>query len=126
MGLRLYTVHRGPGTPAEDAALVKEGFCWPALLLGPIWAAYRGLWLWAAAWIALALVIGLLGEAAPKADPYLGLLALALKLLFAAEANDLRRRELEHRGWREVGVVAGADRDTAARRFIDLAAIGAG
>ena len=125
MAMRLYTVHLGRAAAVEEAVLVREGFCWPALLLGPAWALWRGLWLWAAAWIAVALVLGVAGEAWPRASGHLGLLLLALHVLFAAEANDLRRRALGRRGWREAGVVGGPDRDTAARRYLDLTSIGA-
>ncbi len=124
MALRLYSVHLGRGDAPEDAVLVKEGFCWPALLFGPFWAFYHRLWLWGVAWIAVATVIGLAEEALPAAAGYLGFATIALELLFAAEANDLRRVDLARRGWREVEVVGGTDDDTAARRFLDLQAIG--
>ena len=124
MGLRVYSVHLGRGDAPEDAVLVKEGFCWPALVFGPFWAFYHRLWLWGLAWIAAALTIGLAQEALPSIAGYLGLAIFALELLFAAEANDLRRGDLARRGWREVEVVGGTDDDTAARRFLDLQAIG--
>jgi len=124
MGLRLYSVHLGLGDAAEDAVLVKEGFCWPALLFGPFWAFYHRLWLWGLAWIAVVVAISAIQEALPATAPYLGFATIALELLFAAEANDLRRRDLARRGWREVEVVGGTDGDTAARRFLDLQAIG--
>ncbi len=124
MGLRLYSVHLGRGDAPEDAVLVKEGFCWPALLFGPVWAFYRRLWLWGLAWIAAALVLGMAAEALPSAAAYVSFAGLALAVLFAAEANDLRRAYLARRGWREVEVVGGTDDDTAARRFLDLQAIG--
>jgi hypothetical protein len=124
MALRLYSVHLGRGDAPEDAVLVKEGFCWPALFFGPFWAFYHRLWLWGLAWIAVALVLGMAGEALPSAAAYLSFASFALALLFAAEANDLRRRDLARRGWREVEVVGGTDDDTAARRFLDLQAIG--
>lgn len=124
MSLRLYSVHLGRGDAPEDAVLVKEGFCWPALFFGPFWAFYHRLWLWGFAWIAAAFAIALAEEALPAIAGYLAFASLALELLFAAEANDLRRRDLARRGFREVEVVGGTDDDTAARRFLDLQAIG--
>ncbi len=124
MALRLYSVHLGRGDAPEDAVLVKEGFCWPALLFGPFWAFYHRLWLWGLAWIAAAAGLGLVQDTLPAAAACAGLATVALELLFAAEANDLRRADLARRGWREVEVVGGTDDDTAARRFIDLQAIG--
>jgi len=125
MGLRLYSVHLGRGDLIQDAVLVKEGFCWPALFLGPIWALYHRLWFWALVWIGVAVGLALTGEMLPATGAYIGTAGLALKILYAAEANDLRRAALERRGWREVETVGGPDSDTAARRFIDLSAISA-
>lgn len=123
--MRLYTVHVPPRGAAADAVLVKEGFCWPALFFGPFWAVWRGMWAWAAGWIAVVACLGLVEAAWPGGADVLGVIELAGMALFAAEANELRRRRLARLGLREAGVVGGPDPDTAARRFIDLAAIGA-
>jgi hypothetical protein len=45
--------------------------------------------------------------------------ALLLALLIGFEAGTLRRFALGRRGWNNVGVVVGDDRDTAERRFFD-------
>lgn len=124
--MRLYTVHQNPDPlSGNDLVFVKEGFCWPALFFGPFWAAFRGLWFWAVVWLLVAAGLALTKEAWPSAGPYVGMIGLALKLLFATEANDLRRRKLDRQGLPEVGVVGGPDHDTAARRYADLAAIAA-
>ena len=41
----LYTLHERPVTGGEDrdVVLVKEGFCWPAFALPPLWGLYRRL-----------------------------------------------------------------------------------
>ncbi len=109
----------------DDAVLVKEGFCWPALFFGPIWALWHGLWLWAALWAGVAGVFGGLQALMPGAQEVLSVLELAVAVLIAAEGNDIRRRKLARQGLPEIGIVGGADQDSAARRFVDLAAIGA-
>ena len=44
---------------------------------------------------------------------------LLLALLIGFEAGTLRRFTLGRRGWSNLGVVVGDDRDTAERRFFD-------
>ena len=46
-----------------------------------------------------------------------GWLSLALVVLFAFEANDLRRAALERRGYRQMGTAVGAGRDDAELAF---------
>ena len=122
--MRIYTVHVPPSGAVGEAELVKEGFCWPALVLGPIWAAWHGLWLWALGLLAVTAGLSLLGELWPSADALTSIFGLAVGVLFAGEANDLRRRQLVRRGWRHVGVVGGPGIESAHRRFIDLSALG--
>ncbi|MGQ0676811.1 MAG: DUF2628 domain-containing protein [Rhodospirillales bacterium] len=124
--MRVYTVHLKPEGEAGAAVLVKEGFAWPALFLGPLWSLYRRLWLASVLWIAVLALLAFAARAAPGMAFAFAAAWLAFAVLFAAEANDARRRALGRRGWREAGVVGGAGRDAAARRFADLAAIGRG
>ena len=121
--MRVYTVHQGPAEGPEQAVLVKEGFCWPALFLGPIWAAWYGLWLWAALLLAAQALLFALGEWWPRGADLLAVVEMAIAVLFAAEANEFRRHALAPRGRRQTGVVGGADLDTAHRRLVDLSAI---
>jgi hypothetical protein len=46
-----------------------------------------------------------------------GWLGLALVVLFAFEANDLRRAALERRGYRQMGIAIGSGRDDAELAF---------
>ncbi|MBI3453427.1 MAG: DUF2628 domain-containing protein [Rhodospirillales bacterium] len=115
----VYTVHIRPLSDAadKDAALVKEGFCWPAFFLAVPWALWHGMWV--AALIALALE-GALGVAA--AWLHVGLateitLGVALAFILGAEANDWRRRSLAGRGFVEAGVIAAPGLLEAERRF---------
>ncbi len=108
--MRFYTVHLKGGRLDGHAELVPDGFCWPALLLGPLWPAVRGLWreaaLVAGAWGA----VGLLALALPQAG---GWAALLLWLLGGFEGHWLARRALRRRGYREAAVIAGHGRDEA-------------
>ncbi|MSO64674.1 MAG: DUF2628 domain-containing protein [Alphaproteobacteria bacterium] len=115
--MRVYSVHQSPDPLAdEQIVLVKEGFCWPALLLPLIWPLVRGLWPVALGVVLVNVVLVVL--ALPELiTTAIGIAAL---VLYAAEANDLRRWMLRWRGWREVGVVTGRQRDEAERRFFSV------
>ena len=119
--MRFYTVHEkvGPAGPDADAdvVLVKEGFCWPALFFGLIWALYQRLWL-----VALSVFLLLAGTGVTQilfrggewyAVP--GMVVLALVL--GAEGNNLRRHFLEGKGYAFTTVVVGRDRSEAEMRL---------
>ena len=115
--MRAYTIHAPPGDDSapERFAFVKDGVCWPALFVPILWILWRRLWLtlvWYIVWLlALAWVDRLAGEGAAT------VLALLGALFFAFEANDIRRRSLRRRGWRDIGASSGADLDEAEIRF---------
>jgi hypothetical protein len=131
--MRLYTVHLPvhlmptAGMPATDTAeqavLVKEGFCWPALFVPLLWTLWHRMWWEALALLVFALAVGALDRLAGGALP--ALLGVALQLWFGLQGNDLRRWALARQGWPEVAVVGGNTRDAATRRYFDLATIGA-
>ena len=113
--MRIHTIHRRyPGLLQEpELRAVKEGFCWPALLFGPVWAAWRGHWLLAAGLLALAVAAALL-----PGPVWLTLPAqLFLWLLVGFEGNDLARWSLARRGFATVGAAAGRSRATAMAAF---------
>jgi hypothetical protein len=121
--MRFYTVHLPRGAPPAEAVLVKEGFCWPALFLAPIWSLWHGLVRMTCVWLVAMAALGVAMALLPAFVDSLSVLGWAIFVLFGAEGNDARRRALAREGWREVAVVGGSERDAAARRFIDLALI---
>ena len=114
--MRIYTIHRRRRGVLEepDIRVVKEGFCWPGLVFGPLWAAWRGYW---------AVAAGLLAAgAAAAALP--GALWLSLPLLLLAalvtgfEGNDLARWSLGRRGFVPAALSAGRNAADAEARFL--------
>jgi len=113
------------GDPAADAdrvVLVREGFSWAALIVPALWLLWHRLWLVLAGW--LVVVVAVESAAVAVGDPLPTIAAVALAVLFAFEANALRRWTLQRRGYRFVGVVAGAGRDECERRFFATWLIG--
>jgi hypothetical protein len=118
--MTIYTVHAPPpgskraGDPTRFA-FVKEGFCWPALFFPGLWILVRRLWLVLLGFLAVSLAIGKLGESFGR--PLSGAVFFLALLLFAIEANGLRRWTLERNGWRLIGVAEGGRLREAERRF---------
>jgi len=118
--MSIYTVLSPPpqaGDIAPDPSslvFVKEGFCWPALFLPEIWLIFRRMW--------LVLVIDLLviiaaGAVADRACAAVGLILVLGRLLFALEANGLRRWTYYRHAYRLIGVVEGRRLWEAELRF---------
>ncbi|MEA2741125.1 MAG: hypothetical protein QOH05_4432 [Acetobacteraceae bacterium] len=96
-----------------EPVLVREGFSWGALILGPFWlAAHRA---WIAAAISLA---GYILVAALAPWPLLSILTVGLAVILGLTGNDLRRWALEHRGYLLVHVLAARGWDEAWLRLL--------
>ncbi len=128
-----YTVHEpneASGTLAKRAdaiVFIKDGFAWGAFLFPVLWLLYHRMWLVLAGFITfIAVLRGLLWVAGLN-EEVLGLALAGLSILFAFQANDLRRWALARKGYWLVGPVSGANRAACEARFFDawLAAQGA-
>lgn len=118
--MRYFTVYERPGGgPADEAfQFVKEGFSWPAAILAPLWLIYEQLWLVLAGYLVLSAAIGALVQAAGMSELSTQLVLTAYGLVFAFEANNLRRWTLERNGNRLVAVVTSRNLREAEHKFI--------
>ena len=95
--MRSYTVQRPPYP--GSAVVLPEGFCWWALLFGPVWFLWHGLWFSAILLVllhmAMAAVTGYFG--APEAIS--GIASLALSILVGFNARDWWRLMLTRQGF---------------------------
>jgi hypothetical protein len=99
--------------PGAEPVLVREGFAWGAVYLGPLWlAAHRA---WIAAGISLAAYV-LIAVLVPRPVRDVLLLALAYGLGFIG--NDLRRWALENRGYLVQHVLAARGEEEALGRLL--------
>ena len=121
MAMPLYTVFAPPVKPGETApdpvrfVFVKDGFCWPALFIPELWLLFRRMWLVFVVYLAASLAISIVGTKVGGSLPYV---ALALMhLLFALEANALRRWKLSGLGYDFVGVAEGKRAEAELRFF---------
>jgi hypothetical protein len=121
----VFTVHepqrRAAGAVAdpERIVFVREGFSFWALLFTALWMARYRMWLV----LVLYLVIAGIAETALRfagvGAAGIALVGFAIALLVGMEAATLRRFALRRRGFRDVGIVSGADLEDAERRFFN-------
>ena len=100
--MTLYSVYEPPGEAsdpeerAEALVFVKEGFSWPALLVPGLWLLYQRMWLELVLFVALFAVLGwVFDPSGDQTQTLFGWLSVAIIVLFAFEANDLRGAALE-------------------------------
>lgn len=119
MKLRVWTTHRRDAGlyAAPDVVLVKEGFCWPALLVPLVWALWHRMWLTFALLLLGATMLGMVATFAgltPAAELALG---LGAAIYVGMSANDWRRASLRRRGWDEGPAVVAASQEGAELRL---------
>jgi hypothetical protein len=102
---------------ADGSAFVKDGWCWPALLIPPIWLIWRRMWLVFLLWLAAVVAISLLAALTRLPEAAVSAVETGFWLWFALEANALRRWTLARHGWRFAGIATGVDRVDAEHRF---------
>ena len=118
--MRIYSIHRRSRGILEEpeTRAVKEGFCWPALFFGPLWAAWRGDWAVAAGLLAVVAAAVLLADVLWLSLPLLLLAAFSAGF----EGNELARWSLRRRGFAAAALAAGRNAADAEARFLAQAA----
>ncbi len=116
--MKLFTVHAVPPQPpgpegwpepkARPPALLPEGFCVAAGVLGFLWFAWHRLWWEAAAMFLLPLLAALV-----LPEPLLSTTIVVLHLVAGFEARDRQRLRLERQGMALAGVIVAQDEDLA-------------
>lgn len=120
-----YTVHEreeASGALAERAqaiVFIKDGFAWAALIFPVLWLLYHRMWIVLAGFVLLLAVLRGLLPVAGLNDAVLGLAMAGVSVLFAFQANDLRRWSLARKGYWLLGPVSGASRAACEARFFD-------
>jgi Protein of unknown function (DUF2628) len=102
---------------ANNLAFVKEGFSWPALFVPLFWLIYHRMWIELVVLLAVYIGLQFAFGTDPQGQTLSAWASLAVGVLFAFEANDLRSSALERRGYRLAGVASGRDRTEAERTF---------
>ncbi|MGC2409472.1 MAG: DUF2628 domain-containing protein [Methyloceanibacter sp.] len=122
--MTLYSVYEPPAEApdlvdrAEALTFVKEGFAWPALLVPGLWLLYQRMWLELIVFILIFALLAWAFGSSDEGQALLGWISLALVVLFAFEANDLRGAALVRSGYRLTGVAIGNYLDAAELAFL--------
>jgi hypothetical protein len=120
-----YTVHEPPlragaiAPEPERYVFVRDGFSFWAFLFGPLWMLRHRMWLVLALYVVILAVLAVVLAIAGAPGLIRGFVVFLIALLVGLEAGTLRRFTLQRRGWTNVGVVTGEDREDAERRFFD-------
>jgi hypothetical protein len=108
-------VEPDPEWEAEHMVFVKDGFALMALLVPVLWLFWHRMWLPLLAY--LAYMVALSAVELSFGNLVSGIIATGCAILFALEANNLRRWSLGAKGWRTVGEAVGRNRDEAEYMF---------
>ncbi|MBO6509055.1 MAG: DUF2628 domain-containing protein [Roseibium sp.] len=106
----------GDPRQTDRLAFIPDKFSVLALLFSVIWLLVHRMWLVLLGYLFVTLMVELL--ALSISAEAMGVVALVVSLIFAFEAQALRRWSLERKGWRVVGIVDGLSRDEAEFRFL--------
>lgn len=119
------TVHERDNGEADIAAradaivFVREGIAWWALVFPILWLLYHRLWLMVLLY--LVVMLALTGVMTILELPELigGVATMLVSFLLALEGNDLRRWTLARKGFAQVDVTTGRDRQECEQRFFE-------
>jgi hypothetical protein len=110
-----YTIHEPAAAPADPMAradatqFVKEGIAWWALVFPVLWLLYHRLWIVLAGFLGILVLIEVGAALAGLGEAAAGWVTIVISLVFALEANNLRRWTLTRRGFVMAGSVSGHD-----------------
>jgi hypothetical protein len=100
-----------PEWEAEHMVFIKDGFSLMALLVPVLWLFWHRMWLPLLAY--LVYMVALSSVELGFGNLVSTVIAAGLGILFALEANNLRRWSLGAKGWRTVGEAVGRNRNEA-------------
>lgn len=121
--MAVYTVHQPPARhadplpDAERVVFVRDGFSFWAFLVAPLWMLWHRMWLVLLGYVVIVAGIEAALSVLGASSTATSVVGLFISLLIGLEASTLRRLSLRRRGFRNVGIVSGADREDAERRF---------
>jgi len=122
--VKTYSVQTLPWSSASDSGvvLIAERFSWPALIFGPFWALWHGMWRTVIVLLVIGAAIGGASALAGLAPDAVSVLQFLVQIGLGLWGNDLRRAALARQGYVERAVVAGRDEIEAEHRYFTTVA----
>lgn len=114
----------------EGFEAVKVGFSWPAFFFGTVWMLISGLWLLAASWITMLIVLRFIQAYTDSPNPTLAQACIALVLLVcylvlwlapAFKGNKWRDRNLCKQGYKCIATIQAKNPAEATAQVINAA-----
>ena len=122
MAMHLYTIHEHADTPAgaydPDVKMVREGFSVLAFVFSFLWFLVNRMWREA---MLLAVVVSILVfvvAGAELTDVMSNVLRVLLSIIVGVFAHDLQRAHLRRKGYAEIGVASGGNKDEAVLEYM--------
>lgn len=118
--MRVYSVHiRRHGLDLDrDFAVIKEGFCWPAFLFNAFWALWHRNWLAAVVMIAVLMAISYMNRFFGGTFITELILSTSWFMIIGGLANDIRRHQLDQKGFVDVGDTLAQSADMALYSYL--------
>ena len=118
--MRIYTVYESSDL-MSTVIPIKEGFNWIAFIFSLFWAIYNRLWVWAVfivvANVCLVWFLYLSrGDLAVQMTAFIG-----LALIIGWMSNDIKRKNLTKRGFKETAILLADGKKTAVARHAIIA-----
>lgn len=104
---------------ADRIVFVREGIAWWAFLFPVIWLLYHRLWLVLLLFLAVIFALTGLVSLLDWPESLGGVPTMLASFLLALEGNDLRRWTLTRKGYAQVDVTTGRDRQECEQRFFE-------
>ena len=119
--MRIYTVYEASDV-VSSVIPIKEGFNWAAFFLSLLWAIYNRLWVWAV-FITLSngfliwVLFFLRGDFVVQTTAF-----MALAVIIGWSSNDVKRKSLIKKGFKEAAVLLADGKKTAITRYVVMVA----
>ncbi len=92
-----------------NIVFVKDGFSWPALFFTPFWLIFRGMWLVLVFYIGFSMVFWAVANSGYISESVAFWAQIGLSVIFAYEANYLRKWTLQRSNYNHIGVGLGGN-----------------
>lgn len=122
--MKIYSVQTLPWSSASDSSVVfiADRFSWPALIFGPFWTLWHGMWRTTIGLVVIGAAIGGASALVGLAPDAVSVFQVLVQIGLGLWGNDLRRAALARRGYVERAVVAGRDAVEAEHRYFTTVA----
>ena len=97
---------------------IKEGFCWTAFFFSIFWSLWHRLWIVSFGISTAHLAAAMIFSQMSGNEAVHILISIGISVLLGFMGNDLRRTNLERRGFSERDVVLAGTAETAVRRYL--------